>query len=315
MDVQTVTAVKEAHSADLMALPGVHSVSVAVVDGEPVIRLYYDSEDVLQQLPEQVEGVPVDRVFEPMDEHESIRPATPQAATEQTSYHRPIRPGVSMNHVQGTACTSNFVFTDGSNEYIGGNNHCFARRDFADPGDWIIQPSRNDGGTLDHRVGVLEDYVPIRDGMTVDFAWASIDDDVPWTGEPLGFEGSMWRDPERAPIYRSVEMSGRTSGFLDGTITEISVSARVNFGNDRVITVEDCFRSNMPTQGGDSGSPVIMSYTDGSYAPVGVHFAGTDDHATHCQVVNVFEETPLEDLRIYPDRELFDEPVCIRDYA
>lgn len=90
---------------------------------------------------------------------------------DRTSLLRPVRPGMSIGHVNGTAGTIGCVVRRGEQHFILSANHVLALLNQAHKGDAILQPGPADGGThADSLFGQLVDYVPMRfiSGPTVD---------------------------------------------------------------------------------------------------------------------------------------------------
>lgn len=75
---------------------------------------------------------------------------------------RPVRPGISIAHVSGSAGTVACVVTRGGKPYLLSNNHVLAMLNDGQPGDAVLQPGPVDGGTLLDAVGTLSDYIPLR---------------------------------------------------------------------------------------------------------------------------------------------------------
>lgn len=313
MDEATVKRIKEQYDDTLFSVGPVHSTSVAFVDGEIGIRVYIEDDSVIDQIPSTIEGVPVEIIVRDRETPDAgTHSVSEPQADGQTNRFRPIQPGVSGNHADGTACTLNFVYTDGDSYYIGGNNHCFARSNQANIGDDVLQPSPNDGGGGGDVIGQLTNYVILQDTVAADFAWAEIDTD--WVADC--FEFNPLFEPQDPSLGDPVVASTRTSGTLEGgyQVTETGVRVRVDYGDPLgTITVYDCFRSDLPTNGGDSGSPVLRPQ-NGGYVPMGIHFAGNDNHASHCKISNVEEITGLSVVTEGGSLSRDDEtPTCVRN--
>lgn len=75
---------------------------------------------------------------------------------------RPVRPGMSIGHIEGTTGTIGCIVKRGTQRFILSNNHVMARANKARIGDPIIQPGLNDGGTLDDTIAELADFVPLK---------------------------------------------------------------------------------------------------------------------------------------------------------
>jgi hypothetical protein len=84
----------------------------------------------------------------------------------------------------------------------------------------------------------------------------------------------------------NIQKSGRTTGLTTGTIQQVDVTARVNFGANRTAVFEDQLLAGGMSQGGDSGSAVLD--TDNNL--VGLLFAGSSNTTIINRIQNVFSE-------------------------
>ncbi|MGF1503629.1 MAG: hypothetical protein GYB64_06085 [Chloroflexi bacterium] len=75
---------------------------------------------------------------------------------------RPVRPGSSIGHRDGTAGTAGCIVRRGGEWFILSNNHVLALLNEASPGDPILQPGPTDGGSLENIIGELAEFVPLR---------------------------------------------------------------------------------------------------------------------------------------------------------
>lgn len=75
---------------------------------------------------------------------------------------RPVRPGVSIGHSDGTTGTLACIVRRGDQRFILSNNHVLARLNEAKLGDSILQPGTADGGTSLDAIGKLVMYAPVR---------------------------------------------------------------------------------------------------------------------------------------------------------
>ena len=76
-----------------------------------------------------------------------------------------------------------------------------------------------------------------------------------------------------AQLGMNVKKMGRTTGFTTGTINQIDVTTKVNFGSNRVGTFTDQLLATPMSQGGDSGSAVVSD----DNKLVGLLFAGSNN--------------------------------------
>jgi hypothetical protein len=88
----------------------------------------------------------------------------------------------------------------------------------------------------------------------------------------------------------NVKKSGRTTGLTTGSIQQVDVSVRVNFGAGRVALFEDQLMAGAMSQGGDSGSAVL----DEQNNLTGLLFAGSATTTIINRIQNVFSALDLE---------------------
>lgn len=82
-----------------------------------------------------------------------------------------------------------------------------------------------------------------------------------------------------------VKKSGRTTGFTTGEIQQIDVTARVNYGSNRIATFNNQLMAGSMSQGGDSGSAVL----DNDNNIVGLLFAGSSTTTLINRIQDVFD--------------------------
>jgi hypothetical protein len=216
-------------------------------------------------------------------------PVATALAAGETSRVRPLRPGVSVAHVDVTAGTlGGFVVADpgrsgvGTPELPGGEGAVFAlsNRHVLDgvPGDGVLQPGPADGGTDPaDRVGTVAAVVPLARGerASVDAAIALLDDPEVDLDYPVG---RVTTTAEAVP-GDEVEKIGRTTGHTHGRVSAIEMDdVLVGYGPelgvlafDGQIEVETT-SSGPFSRGGDSGSLVYRA--DG--VALGLLFAGSE---------------------------------------
>jgi hypothetical protein len=106
-----------------------------------------------QILPKLIEGIPTDVI------------ETGEIAAlgiDRIGIVRPLQPGVSIGHRDGTAGTLGCIVRRGEDQYLLSNNHVLALLNRAEIGDPILQPGPGDGGTLNDHIGKLAGYEKIR---------------------------------------------------------------------------------------------------------------------------------------------------------
>lgn len=203
-------------------------------------------------------------------------PAEP--AQGETGRVRPLRPGISIAHVDVSAGTlGGFAVRGAGGEmFILSNWHVLAGSPSARIGDAVLQPGPADGGTAPaDRVGTLADLVPLTPThtATVDAAIALLDDPAVDGAYPVG------------PVSETVEARGgeavgkigRTTGVTAGRVSAIELDGLVvGYGDlgtisfDNQIEIESTSAGPF-SQGGDSGSLV---YREDGLA-LGLLFAGS----------------------------------------
>lgn len=209
-------------------------------------------------------------------------PWTPDALRGRV---RPLRPGLSVAHVDVTAGTIGaFIRPAGADGrvHVLSNNHVVADSDRGRPGDVVVQPGPVDGGTPDcDRIGTLDRAIPMLPGEPnlVDAATVLLDEDVEVdvaypVGELLG-----WAD---ADVDVEVEKVGRTTGLSRGRVSAIELDGLSVLYPTGVITfdgqVEVSGDGSGPfSAGGDSGSLV---YDPATLEAVGLLFAGSERGGT-----------------------------------
>lgn len=209
-----------------------------------------------------------------------VRPRPPvitaQAAGE-TGRVRPLRPGVSIAHVDVTAGTLGAFVRVGGRLHALSNYHVLAGAPSARVGDVVVQPGPADGGTVRDRVGTLAATVPLAYGETayVDAAVALLDDQDVDPTYPVG----RITTTARAVGGERVGKSGRTTAVTAGRVTAIELDdVVVGYGDDLgdlafddQIEVESTGAGPF-SRGGDSGSLVYRE--DG--VALGLLFAGSE---------------------------------------
>lgn len=206
-------------------------------------------------------------------------PVVTAQALGETGRLRPLRPGVSIAHVDVSAGTLGaFVQVEGVLHALS-NFHVLAGSARAQAGDAILQPGPADGGIDPRdRVGELARVVELEPGETayVDAATALLDEPEVDPTYPVG------RVTELAEVVgaEEVEKVGRTTGVTRGRVTAIELDDVVvgygpglgEIGFDDQIEVEGLGAGPF-SRGGDSGS-LVYRREDG--AAVGLLFAGSE---------------------------------------
>ncbi|NNU27437.1 hypothetical protein [Isoptericola sediminis] len=215
-------------------------------------------------------------------------PVATALAVGETGRVRPLRPGVSIAHVDVTAGTLGaFVVPDASCagaavELPGDAESVYAlsNRHVLDgvPGDGVLQPGPADGGRAPHDlVGSVAAVVPLTEGerATVDAAVALLDRPEIDPTYPVG---AVSTTAEALP-GDLVEKIGRTTGHTHGRVSAVEMDdVLVGYGPelgllafDGQIEVESTGTGPF-SRGGDSGSLVYR--TDAT--ALGLLFAGSE---------------------------------------
>ena len=215
------------------------------------------------------------------DDPSKVRPRPPvitARALGETGRTRPLRPGISIAHVDVTAGTLGaFVHKDGVVHALS-NYHVLSGSPQAKVGDVIVQPGPADGGRAPRdRVGTLAARVDLsaeRDA-TVDCAIALLDD------QEVDLEYPVGRITATAVALGGEEVAkiGRTTSVTRGHVTAIELdNVVVGYGEelgeisfDNQIEVESTAGGPF-SRGGDSGSLVYRE--DG--VALGLLFAGSE---------------------------------------
>lgn len=215
------------------------------------------------------------------DDDRKVRPRPPvitARALGETGRVRPLRPGISIAHVDVTAGTLGaFVLKNGSVHALS-NYHVLSGTPSAQVGDVIVQPGPADGGRAPRdKVGTLAARVELEPGgdATVDCAIALLDDQEVDPEYPVGLittTAVTLGDEKVAKI-------GRTTSVTHGRVTAIELdNVVVGYGDelgelsfDNQIEVESTGTGPF-SRGGDSGSLVYRE--DG--VALGLLFAGSE---------------------------------------
>lgn len=229
----------------------------------------------------------------------------PEAQGEPSEKHRPVVAGVSEMNADGTAGTAGpypaRVNDTSKGEWADSveegdfvrlsNNHVYAKKNAADFGEAILQPSPYDGGSAKNQTGSLAGYVPVGEGATVDVAARTVTEDR--ESSKTHELPDDWPTGVRTEGYEGLKgttlvKSGRTTGVKKGDVKATSASVRINYGGDTgVITLRDLIVTGFMSEGGDSGSPTFVNETG---ELVGQLFGGSSKATIHHKMQNVEEE-------------------------
>lgn len=280
-------AVQERHGQDLLALPGVAGTAVAFgPGGRPVVKVFLVAPGAAA-IPASFDGYPV--IAEVTGAFRSLAdlPAEAESTDPRQSFPRPVPIGVSAGQVDVTAGTIGARVRSGAEVFALSNNHVFANKNAARPGDPIVQPGRIDGGAAPaDAIGRLHDFEPIRfcqpfpacpdnriDAAVARTTTAQLGNSTP----PEGY--GVPRTETVAPrLGMEVQKYGRTTGRTTGRITGLNATVNVGFRDGSARFSGQIVISRNGFSGpGDSGSLIVTAGAAGwSRRPVGLLFAGSE---------------------------------------
>ncbi len=230
---------------------------------------------------------------------------------------RPAPGGVSIGHFDISAGTLGCLVKKDDDIYILSNNHVLANSNDASAGDIILQPAPFDGGNADNDlIAELSDFIPLKfeneneenacylarglvvivNGIArlfgsktrlksyniqqvsnfVDCALAKPLSSDLLSNELLGI--GVIDGIQEGTLGLKIKKSGRTTGLTSGSIEQIDVSVRVNYGSKRIALFTDQILAGSMSEGGDSGSAVVSE----DNKLVGLLFAGS----TNTTIIN-----------------------------
>ncbi|WP_421742860.1 hypothetical protein [Cellulomonas sp.] len=258
---------------------GSYALAVRYRLGLPSVRSI--ARKVVAEIGQDVDVRRTGRISTLADDPSKVRPRPPVITARslgETGRVRPLRPGISIAHVDVSAGTLGaFVHKDGVVHALS-NYHVLSGRPEAQVGDLILQPGPADGGRAPRdRIGTLAARVELEPGgdATVDCAIALLDDQEVDPEYPVG------RITTTAIALGGEKVSkiGRTTSVTYGHITAIELdNVVVGYGDelgelsfDNQIEVESTGTGPF-SRGGDSGSLVYRE--DG--VALGLLFAGSE---------------------------------------
>ncbi len=221
---------------------------------------------------------------------------------------RPVAPpGVSVGHYMITAGTFGCLVRRGEQLFMLSNNHVLANCNQCKEWDPILQPGPADGGGPEDRIARLAQYVPLvfeseqSECQTADWVVELLNAVSGWLGSRHRLEavkigrGSNQVDaalarplsPNQvtneilgigvptgvgtAALGTQVQKSGRTTGYTQGTITQVDATLRIDYYGPKALFSGQFVASPM-SQGGDSGAAIL----DMDRRMVGLLFAGSE---------------------------------------
>jgi hypothetical protein len=278
----------------------------------------------IQQIPTKIDGIPTDvhqtgTIHTQQNIAGQIRPVP--ETNPHTERHRPFPGGVSIGHAQVSAGTLGCMVKKGGDIFILSNNHVIANSNNASPGDLIIQPGIYDGGKAEEDVvACLYEFIPVifeNEGRKIrisnGFKWfrnllffitRGRKKEFSSSGQPVynladcAIAGPVLPDDYLDEILKvgiikgiaegnlgmKIKKSGRTTGLTSGSIEQVDVTVRVNFGAGRTALFVDQLIAGAMSEGGDSGSVIL----DRENQAVGLLFAGSANSTIINRIENVF---------------------------
>ncbi|KKN86860.1 hypothetical protein LCGC14_0264190 [marine sediment metagenome] len=268
-----------------------------------VIRIYVAEKKALsllsraEQIPAKIGGIETDVVA--IGEVNALTSPPPGPGTGRLSS---LMVGCSIGHKDITAGSMGRIVLKDGEPRILSNNHVLANVNQGIPGDKIYQPGPLDvregiGVELSevYECGVLDEFVPIvAKGNLVDAALA-IPTKRSWFSRTTvgGSSLSPLTDIEEPEIGAICEKHGRTTGRTSLKLLDDAAVIQVGFGPDDVREFVDQLMfqaadgNGAGIAGGDSGSLVYRSGSDGMVRNVGLIFAGSSTVALANKMANV----------------------------
>lgn len=214
---------------------------------------------------------------------------------------RPVAPGCSIGHVDGTSGSLGCVvrIKGNSGTYILSSAHILSDFDQVDSSDVILQPSKKDDRNYQNNVvAKLEKYTAYdftrgAFNNTADAAVAKISPgNITKSVSLIGKEPSGIRDGiSRGTVVKKV---GSTTGLTWGEVLDVdyTFSPKMPYGNGsrRRAGFYDQVMCTPFTQNGDSGAAIL----DSENRLIGLHMAGSSRASIFNKITNVFNVLDLD---------------------
>ncbi|NOZ61850.1 MAG: hypothetical protein GXO74_09220 [Calditrichaeota bacterium] len=301
--IQTVMAVQERHTADLLAKPDVVGTAVGLTeDGKPAVMVYTKTIALKKSLgiPATLEGLPV--VVEVVGEIHPMKGKPPKpggGVDHKAKQTPPIQLGTSggwrYDLANGYCCggTLGSLVQIGSKKYILSNYHVFesdivsgGNNRVAQTGDPVIQPGLIDVGcnasnAQDVATLVKKSSLP---GNNVDCAIAEIISGMVDESGAILEIGTLSSQTVAAYLKQAVKKSGRTTGLTRSSISGLNATIQVTYEDEcagstaftKTFTGQIVIKNNGSRflDSGDSGSLMVEDVATNPRA-VGLLFAGS----------------------------------------
>lgn len=238
------------------------------VEAELAVRVYVRAKLPRRELaqadvvPAQVNGRPTDVI----------------AVSDIVAAQRPVRCGVSVGHFHvGAGTLGCLVRLHGVEErsFILSSNHVLANVNDAAAGDPVLEPGRDNGGSLNDPIATLTDFEPLRFDApnSYDAAIAELLDRASVLPE-IEVIGPVKGSCAVPAVHQSVGKHGRTTLHTVGVIRGIAEDIPVRYANGRIAMFEDQLAITGVGgdfgRSGDSGSLVVDAT---AHTPVALLFS------------------------------------------
>lgn len=193
-------------------------------------------------------------------------------------FGRPVPIGVSTGHPSITAGTIGARVIGSQGVFALSNNHVYADENTASNGDAVIQPGSFDGGSSPgDDIGTLFDYEPLYfDGTpnVIDAAIATTTTALLGNSTPSDGYGTPATATVAAAVNMAVMKYGRTTGQTKSRVQALNASVNVGYSSGTALFVGQIIIGGGFSQGGDSGSLIVVQKGPDTRKPVGLLFAG-----------------------------------------
>lgn len=252
-------------------------------------------------IPGLIDGLPVDVVEMPPF---NGLPGNASHCVRQ----RPLRPGAcaALKESAGAGTLGCFCrplqgAAPGAGVYALSNNHVFADYNHGNAdGDPVLQPPEAHDGTMQDRIGVLHDFVPLKppgETNVVDAAISTVDAGVSF--DRLLPDGSSVSATTQAAVGDRVVKFGARTGRTQGTVVSIHASVDVHHagvGTYRFvqqIIVEGDRQHLAFAQKGDSGALVVEQADGAAPRAIGLlHGASTTGMPVADEALGIIQPGP-----------------------